>query len=62
MHPFLDDGDQQIGRDCDPDLRLDGILTGAEERLDAQVLLDPVEEQLDLRTLLVQRADGKRGR
>jgi hypothetical protein len=29
-------------------MRLDRVLGSAKERLDAQVLLDPVEEQLDL--------------
>ena len=42
---LLDDGDQHVGGDCDPDLRLHGVLAGAEEGLDAQVLLDPLEER-----------------
>ena len=32
----------------DPDLCLDCILGGAEEGLDAEMLLDPLEEQFDL--------------
>ncbi len=43
--PF-DDGDQHVGRHGDPYLRLHCVLAGAEEGLDAQVLLDPLEEQL----------------
>ena len=44
MQPFLDDRDQHIGGDGDPDLRLYRILAGAEERLDMQVLFDPFEK------------------
>ena len=50
LEPFLDDGDQHVDRNCDPDLRLDSILGRAEERLDPQVLLDP-----DLTAFLYQR-------
>jgi len=45
---ILDDRNQHVGRDCDPDLRLHGALAGAEECLDAQVLFDPLEEEFDL--------------
>jgi|JI6StandDraft_1071083.scaffolds.fasta_scaffold41527_2 hypothetical protein len=45
MQAFLRNGDQQVGGNSNPDLRLDGVLAGAKERLDAQVLLDPFEEQ-----------------
>ena len=51
---FLRNGDQQVGRYGNQDLRLDGVLAGADEHLDAQVLLDPFEEQLHLPTLAVQ--------
>ena len=61
MQFFLDDCDQYIGRYSDPDLGLDRVLAGAEERLDAQVLLDPFEEQLDLPTLSVQRTNSQCG-
>jgi hypothetical protein len=44
---LFDDGDQHVGRHGDPDLRLHRVLAGAEEGLDAQVLLDPFEEQFD---------------
>jgi len=44
MQPFLDDGHQHIDADRNPDLRLHGILAGAVERFDSQVLLDPLEE------------------
>ena len=57
---FLDDGDQHIDRDGDPDLGFDGVLAGAEEAFDAQVLLDPLEEQLDLPAAFVELGDGQR--
>lgn len=31
MEPFFDDGHEHIDGDGDPDLRLDGVLGGAEE-------------------------------
>src|SRR3546814_6766858 len=55
------DGDQHVDRDGDPDLRLHRIGRSAEERLDAQVLLDPFEEQLDLPALAIQGADRRGG-
>ena len=60
VETFLDDGDQDVDGDSDPDLRLDGVLGGAEEALDAQVLLDPFEEQLDLPAAFVEPCDGER--
>ena len=54
MQAFLGNGDQHVSADCNPDLRLDRVLVGAIKRLDAQVLLDPFEEQLDLPALAVQ--------
>ena len=37
VEALFDDGDQDIDRDGDPDLCLDGVLGGSEEALDAQV-------------------------
>lgn len=54
IQAFFGDGDQHVCADRDPDLRLDGILAGAQKRLDAQMLLDPLEEQLDLPALSVK--------
>ena len=54
MQAFLGNGDQHVCADRDPDLRLDRVLVGAIKRLDAQVLLDPFEEQLDLPALAIQ--------
>ena len=60
MKLLLDDGDGHVGGDGTPDLSLDRVLAGAEEALDAQMLLDPLEEQFDLPATLVERADGER--
>src|SRR4051794_25272726 len=62
MKTLFDDGDQQVDGDCDPDLRLHRVLGGAEERLDAEMLLDPFEEELHLPSTLVERANGCRGK
>ena len=43
---------QKIYSDCDHALRHNGILTGLQEYLDLQVLLDPLEEELHLQALL----------
>ncbi len=59
IEPFLDDGHQHISGDGDPYLALDGILGGAEEPLDAQVLFDPFEEQFHLPTAFVECADTR---
>jgi len=48
MGAFLDDGDQQVDLDCDPALGFDRVFAGPVECLDAQVLLDPLEEQFNL--------------
>ena len=60
MQAFPDDGDEDINRDSNPDLCLDGVLRVTEEGLDAQVLLDPFEEQFDLPAAAVQFGDGER--
>ena len=59
---LLDDGHQDVDGDGDPDLGLHGVLGGAVEALDAQVLLDPLEEQFDLPAATVQRAMVSAGR
>ena len=62
VEALLDDGDEHVDRDGDPNLRLDGVLGGAEEALDAQVLLGPFEEQFDLPAAFVEPGDGQRRR
>jgi hypothetical protein len=59
MKLLLDDGNQHVGRYGAPDLRLDGVLAGAQKAPDAQVLLDPLEKQFHLQAVLVQRSDGQ---
>ena len=46
LQPLSYDRHEHVRAYGDPDLALDGILRGTEERLDPQVLLDPFEEQL----------------
>src|SRR3989344_1479335 len=58
METLLDDGDEDIDRHGDPDLRLHRILGSAVEILDTQMLLDPFEKQFHLPARLVERADG----
>ena len=60
MKLLLDNGDEHVGADGAPDLRLYRVLTGTQEFLDSQVLFDPLEEQLDLPAVLVQRSDSQR--
>jgi hypothetical protein len=50
---------QHICGDSTPDLRLHRILTCADETFDAQMLLDPLEEQLDLSATFVERSYGQ---
>ena len=51
---LLNDGDEHVNADGDPDLGLHRVLGGAEERLDPRVLLDPLEEQLHLPAAFVE--------
>ena len=48
MNPFFQDGDEQINGDGAPDLNAHGVLARAVESFDAEMLLDPFEEQFDL--------------
>ena len=60
MKLVLDDGDEDVGGHGAPDLGLHCVLAGAQEALDVQVLLDPLEEQFDLPSAFVQRGDRLR--
>jgi hypothetical protein len=57
---LFDDGDQHVSGDRSPYLRLDRVLGRSEERFDAQMLLDPFEEQLGLPALFVKCTNGQR--
>jgi len=41
----FDNGDQDINRDSDPDLGLDGVFGSSVKRLDPEMLFDPFEKQ-----------------
>ena len=56
----MNPADQGIGQHGDPDLDQNRVSRSAPECLDLQVLLDPLEEQLDLPTLLVELSDRPR--
>src|SRR5215472_8596137 len=55
---LLHDGDEDVDGYGDPQLRLHCTFRGTVEPLDAQMLLDPREEQLDLPAAFVELADG----
>ena len=55
--PDLREPQQQVGDQRGDDLDAHRILAGAEEVADLQVLLDPLEEELDLPALLVECRD-----
>ena len=52
---LFQDGDEEVNTDSNPDLGANGIVGGAVEGLDSQVLLDPLEEQLHLPPEFVER-------
>ncbi len=56
----FDDRQEDLGADRDPDLGLQDVLAGAEIIFEAQVLLDPFEEQFDLSEGLVEPGYGRR--
>ena len=57
---LLDDGDEHVDRECNPDLGFDGVLGGAEEDFDMKMLLDPFVKQLDLPPATIKLGDGER--
>ena len=59
MKLLFDDSDQHIGGGSAPDLRLHRVLACAKEALDAQMLLDPFEEQFHLPATLVESRNGQ---
>ena len=50
---FLDDGDEDVNGNRDPDLRLHRVVRRAVEPFDPKMLLDPLEEKFDLPAALV---------
>lgn len=57
---LIETGHQQVNADGDPNLSPHGVLRGSVEGFDAQVLLDPLEEEFDLPPPLVDGGDCKR--
>jgi hypothetical protein len=55
---LFENGDEEINGNGDPDLSLDGIVRIAKERLNMQILLNPLEKQFDLPTLFIKLGDG----
>ena len=53
------DGDKHVNGDRHPDLSFHGVLRGTEKGFDAEVLLDPPEEQFDLPTGSIELCDGQ---
>ena len=62
MKTLFQEGDEQINGDGTPDLRAHGVGTRAVKGFDAQMLLEPFEEQFDLPAAVIQLRDGQRGR
>lgn len=60
MKLLFDNSDQHVSGDGAPDLRLHCVLAVADETLDAQTLLDPLEEEFDLPAALVKRGNCQR--
>ena len=64
IQALFHNSNRDVGRNRDPYLRLDGVFCVAIERFDSKMLFDPLEEQLDLPSLLVEGAnrDGRQGK
>ena len=60
MQTFFQNGDEQINGDGAPDLGAHGIGAGAIKGFDAEMLLDPFEEQFDLPASPIQVGNGQR--
>ena len=59
---MLDDGDKAISYDCRANLYSDSVLCGAPEFLNLEVLLEPLEEQLNLPSVLVEISNFESGK
>ena len=60
MQTLFQDGDEQINGDGAPDLGAHRVGAGAIKGFDAQMLLDPFEEEFDLPAAPIQLRDGQR--
>ena len=61
MEVLADDGEQDVNADRDPNLGLHGVRGGAVEAFDAEVLLDPFEEEFDPPAGAIEVGDGEGG-
>ena len=59
---MLDDGDKAISYDCRANLYSDSVLCSAPEFLNLEVLLEPLEEQLNLPSVLVEIGNFESGK
>ena len=59
MQTFFQNGDEQINGDGGPDLGAHGVWAGSVKSFDAQMLLDPFEEQFDLPAAPIQLGEGQ---
>ena len=62
MKTFFYDGNKNINRNSDPNLRNDGVFGDSEESLDSQVLFEPAEEELDLPAGLIEFCHSESGK
>jgi hypothetical protein len=53
VHLLFQDGDHDIDADRNPDLGFHGVVAGAVEVLNPQMLFDPFEEQFNLPTTFI---------
>jgi len=60
MQAFFQNSDEQIDGDGCPDLGAHRVGRGAVEGFDAQMLLDPFEEEFDLPAAAIELGDGQR--
>lgn len=59
MQTFFQNGDQQVNGDGAPDLGAHGVGRSAVKGFDAQMLLEPFEEQFNLPAAAIQLGDGQ---
>ena len=59
---MLDDGDKAVSYDCRANLYSDSVLCSAPEFLNLEVLLEPLEEQLNLPSVLVEIGNFESGK
>jgi len=60
MQTLFQNGDEQINGDGGPDLSAHRVWRGAVKGFDAQMLLDPFEEEFDLPAASIEFGDGQR--